>query len=152
MTAELLADVEDSGEAPTRPDAPAGVEIHEISGPFFFGAAAAFKDTLARVHGKPHILILHMPRVPAMDATGLHALTDVVRRSRSDGTLVLLAEVPPLPLAAIRGSRLRAELGEAQLCVSLDQALSRAREEMAAPRHPRGPREHGTRNATGMAV
>ena len=32
---------------------PAGVEVYEINGPFFFGAAAAFKDTLARVAGKP---------------------------------------------------------------------------------------------------
>src|SRR5919112_514787 len=80
---------------------PAGVQVFEINGPFFFGAAEAFKDTLARVAGKPKVLIVRMRDVPAMDSTGLHALADVVRRSRRDGTLVLLADVHAQPMVAL---------------------------------------------------
>src|SRR4030095_9847444 len=36
---------------------PKGVEVYEIDGPFFFGAAEKFKDTLAEVFGKPKVLI-----------------------------------------------------------------------------------------------
>ena len=34
-------------------DIPQGVEVYEINGAFFFGAAETFKDTLAQIAGKP---------------------------------------------------------------------------------------------------
>jgi sulfate permease, SulP family len=141
LTAEPEAGDEDSGEELARP-APKGVEVYEINGPFFFGAAATFKDTLARVAGKPKVLILRMRRVPVIDATALHALVDVVRRSRRDGTMVLLSEVQEQPLAALRGSVLHDEVGEEHLCVSFEEALDRAAEEVALRRLLRGSREH----------
>ena len=109
---------------------PKDVEVYEINGPFFFGAAETFKDTLALVAGKPKVLVLRMRRVPAMDATGLHALTDVVHRSRRDGTLVLLAEVQAQPLEALRRSVLLDEIGEENIVATLEAALTRAREEL----------------------
>ncbi|MEJ7812165.1 MAG: STAS domain-containing protein [Gemmatimonadaceae bacterium] len=69
---------------------PRGGVVYEINGPFFFGAAETFKDTLARTMGKPRVLILRLRNVPAIDATGMHTLMDVVRRTRKDGTLGLL--------------------------------------------------------------
>ena len=109
---------------------PRGVDVYEINGPFFFGAAETFKDTLALVAGKPKVLILRMRRVPAIDATGLHALTDVVRRSRRDGTMVLLCEVEAQPLQALRRSVLLDEIGEEHIYPTLDAALERAKEEL----------------------
>jgi SulP family sulfate permease len=109
---------------------PRGVDVYEINGPFFFGAAETFKDTLALVAGKPKVLILRMRRVPAIDATGLHALTDVVRRSRRDGTMVLLSEVESQPLQALRRSVLLDEIGEEHIYPTLDAALERAKEEV----------------------
>jgi SulP family sulfate permease len=129
VTGELLDD-EGTDEVSTMPAIPRGAEVYEINGPFFFGAAETFKDTLALVAGKPKVLILRMRRVPAIDATGLHALTDVVRRSRRDGTLVLLAEVQPQPLQALRRSVLLDEIGEEHICPTLDGALESAREEL----------------------
>jgi SulP family sulfate permease len=129
MTPEML-DEEGSDELGALPALPPGVEIYEINGPFFFGAAETFKDTLARVARKPRVLILRMRRVPVIDATGLHALTDVVRRSRSDGTLVLLSEVQVQPLQALSRSILIEEIGEEHLCPTLDAAIARAREEL----------------------
>src|SRR5690242_4674262 len=128
VTGEAL-DEEGSDELGTGPALPAGVDVYEINGPFFFGAAETFKDTLARVAGKPKVLILRMRRVPVLDATGLHALTDVVHRSRRDGTLVLLAEVQPQPLQALRRSVVIDEIGEEHICPTLEAALGRAREE-----------------------
>jgi len=109
---------------------PRGVEVFQIEGPIFFGAVETFKDTLARVSGKPKVLILRMRYVPSIDATGIHTLTDVVRRSRGDGTLVLLSGVQPQPLAALRNSALMDEIGEEHLFASFQDALARAREEL----------------------
>ena len=129
VTSDVLDD--DGGDdLVSTPPVPPGVEVYEINGPFFFGAAETFKDTLARVAGKPRVLILRMRRVPAIDATGLHALTDVVHRSRRDGTLVLVSEVQPQPLQALSRSILINEIGEENLYPTLEAALARAREEV----------------------
>ncbi len=119
-----------------RRSVPDGVEIYEINGPFFFGAAETFKDTLARVAGKPRVLIIRMRAVPAMDATGIHALRDVVLRSRRDGTLVLLSEVHMQPLVALSRSAALSDIGEANLFGDLELALARAREFLALPADP----------------
>ena len=129
VTPDMLDD-DASDDVASAPAVPKGVEVYEINGPFFFGAAETFKDTLALVAGKPRVLILRMRRVPAIDATGLHTLTDVVRRSRRDGSLVLISEVQSQPLQALRRSVLIDEIGEEHLCATLDSALARAREEL----------------------
>jgi sulfate permease, SulP family len=113
---------------------PKGIEVFEIDGPFFFGAAETFKDTLARISGKPKVLILRMRRVPSIDATGIHTLSDVVRRSRRDGTLVLLSGVQAQPLAALRKSALFEEIGEEHVCGQFEEALARANEELEVRR------------------
>ncbi|HEX4468863.1 MAG TPA: SulP family inorganic anion transporter [Gemmatimonadaceae bacterium] len=123
-------DDEGSDDLSAMPAVPRGVEVYEVNGPFFFGAAETFKDTLALVAGKPKVLIIRMRSVPAIDATGLHALTDVVRRSRHDGTLVLLSEVQPQPLQALSRSVLIDEIGHENICPTLEAALQRAREEL----------------------
>jgi SulP family sulfate permease len=131
VTGDLIEEEDDEDATATSAYVvPRGVDVFEINGPFFFGAAETFKDTVARVAGKPKVLIIRLRRTPAMDATGLHALTDVVRRSRRDGTLVLLSEVPPQPLATLRRSVLVEEIGEENVCATMEQALARAHEEL----------------------
>src|SRR5437667_751017 len=76
---------------------PPGVEVYEINGPFFFGAAETFKERLGRVAQRPKVLILRMRHVPAIDSTGVHALRDLVKRSRRDGSLGITSAVPAPP-------------------------------------------------------
>lgn len=116
---------------------PRGVIVYEINGPFFFGAAETFKDTLARTMGTPRVLILRMRNVPAIDATGLHALRDVVHRSRKDGTLVLLSDVHAQPMIALGRSDLLDEIGDDQIFGNVDDALNRARRELGLPEEAR---------------
>jgi len=115
---------------------PHGVVVYEINGPFFFGAAETFKDTIDRTMGRPRVLILRLRNVPAMDATGLNALRDVVRRTRKDGTLVLLSDVHAQPMIAMGRSGLLDELGEEQVFGNVDDALNRARREMGLREEP----------------
>ena len=109
---------------------PHRVEVFEISGAFFFGAAEAFKEALGQVSGRPWVIIIRMRDVSLIDSSGLHALREVVRRFRRDRTLVLLAEVHAQPLAVLESSELFAELGE-DIFMNIDDALERAREHVA---------------------
>jgi sulfate permease, SulP family len=109
---------------------PKGVEVYEIDGPFFFGAAEKFKDTLAEVFGKPKVLIIRLRHVPAIDSTGLNVLRDLVRRTSRDRTRVLLCEPQEQPLAAIRRSGLLDEIGPDNVFGSVDLALAVAQQQM----------------------
>jgi SulP family sulfate permease len=114
----------------SRRDIPQRVEVFEINGPFFFGAAEAFKEALGQVAGKPWVIIIRMRDVNLLDSSGLHALQDVVRRFRRDKTIVLLSEVHAQPLAVIQQSELFHELGD-DMFMDIDDALDRARAHVA---------------------
>jgi len=106
---------------------PEGVEVYEINGPFFFGAAEKFKATLDQVSRRPRILIVLMRNVPAIDSTAMHALKELVRRTRLQGTQVLLSDVHSQPLVALQRADLLAEIGEDNLFGDVDAALEAAR-------------------------
>ena len=119
-----------AGDVLPRFDIPDGVQVFEIRGAFFFGAAETFKDTLRQVTKKPRVLIIRMRDVSLLDGTGLRALRDVLRRSRSERTLVLIAEIHAQPLAALEHSPLGEELG-GEIYPTLEDALDRARAHLA---------------------
>ena len=103
------------------------VQVYAINGPFFFGAADRFKDTIAQVGARPKVLVLRLRDVPVIDSTGLSALLDVVKRSRKEGTRVLLTEVRPSVRQVIARSRVGDHLGAADITDSLDEALATLR-------------------------
>jgi SulP family sulfate permease len=106
---------------------PRGVEVYEINGPFFFGAAETFTDTLGEIAATPAVLILRMRHVLAIDATGMRALQSVVHRFRQRGTTIILSDVEAQPLAALTKSEVLAEVGKENVVGDIDAALTRAR-------------------------
>ena len=104
-----------------------GVEVFQVSGAFFFAAAERFKETLGQVATRPKVLVIRLRDVTLLDATALRALRDVVRRSRDQRTLVLLAEVHAQPRLLLENSALWEELGADQVYLTLEDALERAR-------------------------
>ena len=119
-----FADAEDE-EGTTR-KLPKGVEIYEINGPFFFGAAEHFKEQVNAVASKPKVLIIRMRNVPAMDSTGLHALKQLARRVRSDGTRIMVTEINAQPMTALSNSYLLEEIGEENVYGTVEEALDAA--------------------------
>jgi SulP family sulfate permease len=119
-------DLDDDDSEPWRAKVPRGVTVFEIRGPLFFGAVETFRSTLDHLDEHPRVLIIRMKDVQALDATGIHALRDVVGRSARHGSQVLLADVPPQPLAALTGSGLLQLIGESNVTASIDDALARA--------------------------
>jgi SulP family sulfate permease len=126
-------DFETDPNAVGRRVVPEGVQVYEITGPFFFGAAEMFKDRVGRIAGKPKVLILRLRHVPVIDSTGLHALRDVVQRSRKEGTLVILSDVHAQPVVALERSGTYDELGEENVHGNIDDALNRARAHLGLP-------------------
>ena len=126
-------DFETDPNAVRRRVVPPGVEVYEITGPFFFGAAEMFKDRLGRVAGRPKVLILRLRHVPAIDSTGLNMLRDLVRRCRREGTLVVLSDVHAQPVIALERSGLYEEVKEENVLGNIDDALNRAREVVGLP-------------------
>ena len=112
---------------------PKGVEVYEITGPLFFGAAAAFRDTLGSVADNPRLLIVRMRHVSAVDSTGLRALSELVHRCRAQGTSVCLAEVHTQPLAALEASTTLDDIGRENVFDTLDAALTASVQRAAAP-------------------
>ncbi|MEA2337509.1 MAG: sulfate permease, SulP family [Thermoanaerobaculia bacterium] len=105
---------------------PKGVEIYEVNGPFFFGAADKIREVIGEIEKPPRMLILRMRHVPAIDATGIHALEQLALKCRSQGTMLILAEVREQPRSAL--ARVKKSELFANLVNTLDDALDRARE------------------------
>jgi SulP family sulfate permease len=147
--ADAQADDDADPNAVRRRSIPRGVEVYEINGPFFFGAAETFKETLATVAGNPRVLIIRMRSVLALDSTGMHALKEVVHRSRREKTLVLLSDVHMQPLVALTGSAVLDEIGKENLFGNLDDALNRARRYLGAPEEAAPTDTHPANDALG---
>lgn len=117
---------EDGATGESGPRVPPGVEVFEINGPFFFGAADRFKTILRDVQRKYKVLILRMKHVPVMDATGLRALEDVFTKSRREGTVVILSEVNAQPRRVIRSAGLDQQIGLENIQPAFEAAIQRA--------------------------
>lgn len=115
-------------------DVPSGVEVYEINGPFFFGAANKFREAMDQIESAPKIRIIRMRNVPAIDSTGIHVLNEVFHDSKKEGTQLLLSGVHTQPLIALDQSGFLNEIGEENIFGNIDDALDRAREMLGLPK------------------
>lgn len=141
ITQEMLANAVDEREllesrddpmALSRRTVPEDVEVFEIDGPFFFGVADRLKDTLTGLEPPPRVFILRMRRVPAMDATGLHALEEFHHKCRRQGTVLVLSGIHTQPLDVLTRAGLDRVIGRENIRPDIDAALARANEILAA--------------------
>ena len=127
---DTIADLKDP-ESVGKADVPPGAEVYEITGPFFFGVADRLKDTLNQVERPPKVFILRMRKVPAIDATGLHALDEFADKCRRQGTRLLFAGVHAQPLFAIIEAGLDRKFGTENMFETLGDALAESRRILA---------------------
>lgn len=111
-----------------RDTVPGGVEIFEIAGPLFFGAAYKFKDALRYIEKPPRVLIIRMRSVPFIDATGIQAMKEVYKDSKGRGIKIILSEVQSIQvMQALKSSRLLFAIGKANVVVSMEKAIARGK-------------------------
>lgn len=86
---------------PSPKNLPKGVEVYQINGPFFFGAASRIADVLDDLRAPPKTLILRMKGVPMMDASGVASLLAVLDKIRRHKGQIILVGVQPQPREAL---------------------------------------------------
>ena len=106
---------------------PDGVEVYEIGGSFFFGAANKFKEAMNRVEDPPIVRILRLRNVLAIDSTGIHLLEELWQAASKRGTTLILSGLHAQPVQALQRYGLLLRIGEDNVCTDLDAALTRAR-------------------------
>jgi SulP family sulfate permease len=140
VTRMLNQDEEEDPDDPlsiNRRKVPAGVEVFEVSGPFFFGAVDKFKNAISAVEDTPRILILRLRHVLSLDATAMQALESVYARSRREQTTLVLSGVHAQPLIVLERSGLLEKIGADNIHGNIDDALNRARSLLGLPQEPR---------------
>ena len=113
---------------------PDGVEVFEIGGPFFFGAASKFREAMHIVEKAPKIRIIRMRSVLSIDATGLNMMRDLLKDCRKTETRLILSGVHAQPLFALQQYGLYDEVGEENIFGNIDDALDHAREILGLPK------------------
>ena len=109
---------------------PKGVEVYEINGPYFFGIATKFEEMMAQLGDRPKIRIIRMRRVPFIDSTGIHNLTNLCEMSQKEGIHIILSGVNEKVHRALEKSGFYELLGKENICSNINEAVAKAQEEI----------------------
>ncbi len=105
---------------------PDGVEVYEINGPYFFGIANKFEDMMNHMKKHPKVRIIRMRKVPFIDSTGIHNLTNLCEMSKKNGIQVILSGVNPDVHASLKEAEFYDLLGQENICPHINVALETA--------------------------
>jgi sulfate permease, SulP family len=107
---------------------PKNVEVFEITGPLFFGAAYKFKEAMKFIENSPKVLIIRMRNVPIIDATGINTIKEVYKESEHKGTKLILSEVHSQQIVKeLKAARLLFSIGKANITHTLQEAIERSK-------------------------
>ncbi len=109
---------------------PKGVEVYEINGPYFFGIATKFEETMAQLGDRPKIRIIRMRKVPFIDSTGIHNLTNLCQMSQKENIHIILSGVNEKVHNVLEKSGFYELLGKENICSNINEALAVADKEI----------------------
>ena len=107
---------------------PKGVEVYEINGPYFFGAGNRFEEIMATLGDRPKVRVIRMRKVPFVDSTGIHNLTNLCIMSQKEGIQIVLSGVNSTVRSTLEKSGFNELVGENNICSHINLALKRANE------------------------
>ena len=108
-----------------RRELPKSVEVFELRGPLFFGAASRLNDAFDAAFPPPRVFILRFEAVPMVDASGVGALSRFLKRCETHGTCVLIAELNRRAHAVLRQMGVL-DLANVELLETYGDAIERA--------------------------
>ena len=109
-------------------DVPAGVDVYEINGPFFFGLASRIEE-LSSVKGQEiKVRIIRMRKVPFIDSTGVNNLRNLCERTSKRGVTVILSGVTDKVNATLVKFGVDKEIGADHIFPHIVPALEKAKE------------------------
>ncbi|MEX1378113.1 MAG: sulfate permease [Eubacteriales bacterium] len=100
-----------------------GVQVYEINGPFFFGAAETFINTFQTLDPKTFAIVLRMRHVPMIDATAIHALVHFVKRCKKHRIHLLITGLKEEPRSKLKLSGTEELVGEDNFFESINEAM-----------------------------
>lgn len=103
---------------------PSSINVYEISGPLFFGAAGIIGQIAVKDHAK--CLILRMNSVPALDSTALNALTELYDKCTQKKITIILSHVNQQPMNVMEKAGFTQKIGMENICDNIDAAIARA--------------------------
>ena len=106
---------------------PKQVEVYEINGPYFFGIANKFEEVMARMKERPKVRIIRMRKVPFIDSTGMHNLTNLIKMSEKEGIKVILSGVNDYVRGILAKNGFNELIGEENICPNINVALEKAK-------------------------
>ena len=107
--------------------APQGVVVYRIHGPFLFGGLEKLSTITGRLGELPPIVILRLRNMTALDGSGLGALEDLHDELHATGRTLILCGAREQPALLMRKAGFHAHVGDANICLDLDDALERAK-------------------------
>lgn len=107
---------------------PQGVEVYEINGPYFFGAGNKFEEIMASFGDRPKVRIIRMRKVPFVDSTGIHNLTNLCEMSKKEGIQIVLSGVREKVNEQLEHAGFYHLIGGENICSHINLALKRANE------------------------
>lgn len=128
----MAREIEEEESAEERPInkfvVPAGVEVYEVDGPLFFGAANQLDEVDRALREKPKVRILRLRDVPLIDSTGMHALKSFYHRCKNSHIHLIITGLHVQPLNEMIKTNLYELIGEENVFQNMKDALSRAGE------------------------
>lgn len=118
-------------EYEARAELPKGVEVFELRGPLFFGAASRLIDALEAAFPPPRAFILRFREVPLADASGVNALERFLKRCASHDVSVVFCELRPDVRASLTKLGVMARVQEA---VRYEEAIAVAERSLSGSR------------------
>lgn len=106
---------------------PDKVEVYEIDGPYFFGAGNKAEELMSRFRDKPLVRIIRMRKVPFIDSTGIHNLSNIIITSKQQKIDVVLSGVNPKVHEVLAKAHFYDLIGQDHICPHIDIALEKAR-------------------------
>ena len=110
---------------------PEGVKVYEINGPYFFGIGNKFEEMMGDMGGRAKVRIIRMRKVPFIDSTGVHNLSNMCRMCSQMGVKVVLSGVNPQVMKVIEDAGMDDIVGKENICSHINIALKRAEEILA---------------------
>ena len=105
---------------------PKGVQIYSIDGPFFFGAAEAFENTMMELNGDIRVLIIRLARVPFVDATAMQTFHEMITLFQKRHKRIIICEANERVTRKLAQARILDQLGAENVYPDLLAALNAA--------------------------
>jgi sulfate permease, SulP family len=103
------------------------LSIFEIEGALFFGAIEKLEEKLRKMeHLQDDVIIIRMKQVHIIDATGIHALKQLLKERKVNNAKIVFSGVKPAVQKVFRNSGIIEDIGKENIVENTEKAINLA--------------------------